>query len=193
MSSEQIKAHSLFLNRASESDQPYTTWKHLILTSIVDNCTTDWIDALSKIPYKPAQENASDLTLCLIAVYRANPNFDAGTHDLIERTFIHLRPENVQNILKAQSFVWLRERGIFANRFHSQILSQNYCTSINFNNDNIGISQLSNKLDELCTEVQNVKLQVQKPRNSFNNKATLQTIFGKIDLLRNLIWSKFGQ
>ena len=63
MSSEQIKAYSLFLNRASESDQPYTTWKYLILTSIVDNCTTDWIDAFSKILYKHAQEKASRLPI----------------------------------------------------------------------------------------------------------------------------------
>ena len=48
MSPEQIEAYSLSLSRASESDQPYTTLKHLILASIVDDCITDWIDALRK-------------------------------------------------------------------------------------------------------------------------------------------------
>ena len=157
---EQIETYSLSLSRASESDQPYTTLKHLILASIVDDCTTDWMDALNKIQYKHAQEKPSELMLRLTAVCRSNPNFDAGTHDLIERTFIHLQPENVQNILKAQNFVSLHELGIFANRLHSQIHFQNYCTNTDSNNDNTDISQISNKLDKLCIEVQNVKLQV---------------------------------
>ena len=38
----------------------------------------------------------------LIAFCRANPNSDAGIHDLIERTFIHLQPENVQNFENAK-------------------------------------------------------------------------------------------
>ena len=168
---EQIETYSLSLSRTSESDQPYTTLKHLILASIVDDCTTDWIDALSKIQYRNAHEKPSELMSRLIAVCGANPNSDAGTHDLIERTFIHLQPENVQNILKALNFVSLHELGIFANRFYSQIHSQNYCINTDSNNDNTDISQISNKLDELCTEVQNVKLQVQKPRNSFKQQS----------------------
>ena len=158
MSPEQIESYSLSLCRASESDQPYTTLKHLIFAFVVDDCTTDWIDALSKIQYKNAHEKPSELMSRSIAACRANPISDAGTHDLIERTFIHLQPENVQNILKAQSFVSLHELGIFANRFHSQILSQNYSINTDSNNDNTDISQISYKLDELCTEVQNVKL-----------------------------------
>ena len=39
MSLEQIETYSLFLRRASESDQPYTILKHLILVSVVDDCT----------------------------------------------------------------------------------------------------------------------------------------------------------
>ena len=170
-SPEQIETYSLSLSRAFESDQPNTTLKRLILAYIVDDCTTDWIDALSKIQYKHAQEKLSELMSRLAAVCKANPNSDAGAHDLIERTFIHLQPENVQNILKAKNFVSLHEQGIFANRFHSQIHSQNYCTNTESNNDNTDISQIANKLDELCTEVQNVKLQEQKPCNSFKQQS----------------------
>ena len=77
---------------------------------------------------------------------------------MIERTFIRLQPENIQNILKAQTFDSLHDLGTFTNRFHGQInlnnLNENETTKQNF-------EHLTNKIDELYTEIHNVKQQSQ--------------------------------
>ena len=98
---KQIEKHSLSLSRAAESEQPYTTLKNPILSSVADVCKTDWIDTISEIRYKSSEEKPSELMSRLIASCRNKPDNDQGTRDVIERTFIRLQPKSIQNILKA--------------------------------------------------------------------------------------------
>ena len=71
---------------------------------------------------------------------------------------MRLQPENIQQILKAQNFNSLNELRNFTNRFHSQIVAhyfgQNRTTTGEF-------KYLADKVDELSTEICNVKKQSQ--------------------------------
>ena len=171
MSSKQIETHSFSLSRAADSNEPYTTLKDLILSSVAEVCKTDWIDALSEIQYNGSHEKPSDLMSRLIAICRNKPENDQGTRDIIERTFIRLQPENIQNILKAQTFDSLHDLGTFTNRFHGQInlnnLNENETTKQNF-------EHLTNKIDELYTEIHHVKQQSQNhqkfPHHTLKNQ-----------------------
>ena len=165
MSPSQAEAHGLALSRASKNIEPYTALKNLILSSVSLECNTDWIDVLSKIEYANAQEKPSTLMSRIIAACRNNPDNDQGTRDFCEKIFMRLQPENIQQILKAQNFNSLNELGNFTNRFHSQIVAhcfdQNRTTTSEF-------KYLADKVDELSTELCNVKKQsqFQKPHNS---------------------------
>ena len=83
----------------------------------------------------------------------------------VKKFFMRLQPENIQQILKAQNFNSLNELGKYTNRFHSQIVAQyfdqNRTTTSEF-------KYLADKVDELSTELCNVKKQsqFQKPHNS---------------------------
>ena len=105
----------------------------------------------------------------LIASCRNKPDNDQGTRDVIERTFIHLQPESIQNILKEQNFVSLHDLGNFTNRFHGQINSQNLGENVTSSSKNLA-HVLTNKMDELCTEMHNVKNQVKKPQTSLDQR-----------------------
>ena len=45
MSSKQIVTHSFSLSKTADGDEPYTTPKDLILSSVAEVFKTDWIDA----------------------------------------------------------------------------------------------------------------------------------------------------
>ena len=85
----------------------------------------------------------------------------------VKKFFMRLQPENIQQILKAQNFNSLNELRKFTNRFHSQIVAQyfdqNRTTTSEF-------KYLADKVDELSTELCNVKeqSQFQKPHNSLS-------------------------
>ena len=101
----------------------------------------------------------------VIAACRNKPDNDQGTREFCEKIFMRLQPENVQQILKAQNFNSLNELGNFTNRFHSQIVSHYFDQNRTTTNE---FKYLADKVDELSTEICNVKKQsqFQKPHNS---------------------------
>ena len=158
MTTEKLSELSLLLSTAAQSDQPSTALKNSILTAVVDDSKTNWIDALSKIRYNSSTEKPSSLMAQMISTCRMNPEQDQGTRDLVERTFIQLHSENIQNILKAQNFESLHDLGNFANQYHNQIICGNFYDTASTKNE---ITQLSNKIDKLAVELKYKKDQRQ--------------------------------
>ena len=147
MSLKQIEKHSLSLTRAAENEQPYTTLKNLIFSSVADVCKTDWIDAINEIQYKNSEEKPSKLMSRLIASCRNKLDNDQGTRDVIERTLFACNPKSIQNILKAQNFVLLHNLGNFTNWFHGQTNSQSWVESVTSGSKTL--APVTNKIDEL--------------------------------------------
>ena len=162
MTTEQLSEHSLSLSTAAQSDQPYTALKNSILTAVTDDSKTNWIYALSKFRYSSSTEKPSSLMARMISTCRMNPEQDQGTRDLVERTFIQLHSENIQNILKAQNFDTLHDLGNVANRYHNQINCGNFYDTASTKNE---ITQLSNKIDELAVELKHEKDQRRHPQD----------------------------
>ena len=156
MTTELLRERSLSLSTATQSDQPYTALKNSILTAVADDSKTNWINALSKIRYNGSTEKPSSLMARMISTCRMNPKQDQGTSGLVERTFIQLHFENIQNILKAQKFETLHDLGNFANRYHIQINCGNFYDTASAKNE---ITQLSDKIDELAVEFKHIKCQ----------------------------------
>ena len=154
MTTEQLSKHSLSLSTAAQSDQPYTALKNSILTAVADDSKTNWIDVLCEIRYSSSTEKPSSLMARMISTCRMNPEQDQGTRDLVERTFIQLHSENIQNILKAQNFDILHDLGNFANQYHNQINCGHFCNTASTKNE---ITQLSNKINELAVELKHEK------------------------------------
>ena len=158
ISPTQAEAHGLALSRASGNIEPYTALKNLILLAVSLECNTDWINVLSKIDYTNAQEKPSTLMSHIIAACRNNLDNDEGTRDFCEKIFMCLQPENIQQILKAQNFNSFNELGNFTNRFHSQIVAHYFDQNRTITSE---FKYLADKVDELSTEICNVKKQSQ--------------------------------
>ena len=86
----------------------------------------------------------------LIASCQNKPDNDQETCDVTERTFIRLQTESIQNILKTENFVSLRDLSRFTNQFCGQINSKNLGENVTSSSKNL--VHLTNKTDELCTE-----------------------------------------